>query len=359
MFNQRIYTNDGMMPFLNVDIGSKPNRNTKRTIQVHKVSECNLDTDRLSIRGPRDNSKMNRSVFEMKPNERIIIMDNPVKQEIKEIKKEGYCGLHQKYARVHDMNYLIGSAPFENKVNEIGRNKLKKEFEDSIKSFSFQSKPSEIPEKDAFKKDAFLKESFKKDAFLKESFKKESFSNGFISSADKIYKLKICSDIESILSMLENIECFHPYNSYWKDLRRNLNKNNWNVNILPTDDDDIAYSINKGEKLNFKTRDSKTYLPMKIMIYVLCHELAHVACTKEIDHTETFSKTMWLIECAAFMTGLLKPKDYPIKDIMFSEKAIVSKEIVKEELIIGFTMLKESGSNLEYIEAVLEYLKKI
>lgn len=110
--------------------------------------------------------------------------------------------------------------------------------------------------------------------------------------------------------------------------------------------------------MNFKTRDSNTYLPMKIMTYVLCHELAHVACTNEEQHTETFQKIMWIIECAAFMAGLLRPSQIPREAISFSSQDIVKRDIVKDELIIGFMYLQKTNKNRDYIDAVLEYLNK-
>lgn len=351
MFNSRIYSKDGIIPFLNVEIKSNSKGKYKKPPQI---SESNLDTDRLSVRGIKDDNRMNRAVFNMKPLSNHQLTDSidcskrsSIDCSKKDSNKEDYCCLHQKYARVRNMNDLIGSQQLDNQISQCNKMKLQHDFEKSIEGFyksidprvSFVNDLSDDSDSDSIKNH------------------KESFTQDFANTADEVYLLSIRSNIESILRILEHIECFQIYASYWKDLRKNLDKNKWNINILPINDTDIAYSLNKGQELNFKTKDCNNFLPMKIMIYVLCHELAHVACTNEKDHTETFSKIMWIIECAAFMSGLLKPNQIPYENIIFSEQSVVSRNIVIDELIIGFMYLQKSNKNIDYIDAAIKYLK--
>ena len=353
MFNSRIYSKDDSVPFLNIELKS---RSKNRYNKPPQINESNLDTDRLSVRGIKDDSRMNRAVFNMKPLSKHHISDSfdcSTRTSHKEDpSKEDYCYLHQKYARVRNMNDLIGSQQLDNQISQCNKMKLKNEFEKSIEGF-YKSIDPRVSFIDNISDDS------DSDSDDYHHHSKESFSQDFADTADQIYLLTIRSNIESILNILENVECFQSYSSYWKDLRRNLEKNRWNINILPINDNDIAYSLNKGQELNFKTKDSKCFLPMKIMIYVLCHELSHVACTNEKDHTETFSKIMWLIECAAFMANLLKPSQIPINNITFSEQSVVSRHIVIEELIIGFYELRKSNKNIDYIDATINYLKQL
>lgn len=422
MFNSRIYSNDGTVSFTNSELRSRSKGRYKKPPQI---SESNLDTDRLEVRGIKDDQRMNRAVFSMKPLNTHTIIDSSTCNKRKDDKEE-YCMLHQKFARVRNMNDLICSQQLDNQISQFNKNKLRNEFEKSIEGFHksidprvcFDEELEESHENDDYKelhtqehkeslrqsdimklrkeREENLKKNYKN--YLEKNVKvdlqsnnknelrknyesehvmpqrkaqreiqrnnlqrdsRESFTQDFANTADEIYLLSIRSDIESILRILENVECFNIYSSYWKDLRKNLERNRWNINILPVNDNDIAYSLNKGQELNFKTKDSECFLPMKIMIYVLCHELSHVACTNEKDHTETFSKIMWLIECAAFMAGLLKPCQIPINNIMFSEQSVVSRSIVRDELIIGFMYLRKSNKNIDYIEAAISYLKHL
>ena len=197
-------------------------------------------------------------------------------------------------------------------------------------------------------------------AIAKEGFKDsvtEPFTSSFTSSADNAYRLNINSNIHAILNIINGMECFNLYRLYWRDLKRNLDAHHWNINILDSLDDDIAYSLNKGEELNFKTNDNSSYLPYKIMIYVICHELAHVACNKEVGHTETFIKIMHIIEVAAFIAGLLRPKDFPVVPIRFSNQSVVSKDIVKFEIEDGVLLLMESNRDIDYLSSILNYIR--
>ena len=299
MFNARIYSGDGEVHYDGSYLGSG------KRIGTIRFNEDGLDMDKLSIKSPHVN-RMNRAVFEMKPVNIDVLNDMP--------KREGYCGLHQKYPRVQDMNEYIGRKPLA-------------EYEKRLQ---------------------------KRQPWLgKEGF---SSSNGFESTANQVYKTTIKSTIMDIINILNSIECFDIERSKWIDMKHNLDRKNWNINILPPSDSDVAYSLNKGEELNFKSRDYSNYMPVKILTYVICHELAHVACNRERGHTETFTRTMYLLECAAFMANRLRPSTFPVNDVHISDMDVVSRKVVVNELLIGFNILKSTGKNTEYIDSIIEYL---
>ena len=322
--------------------------------------------------------------------------------------KEQYCQLHQKFERTRDMQDLIGKPALARVINEDKKEQIRKQFEltttEQLKRAKNQNgteyssvamqrmygvpfsvnqegfagtfeetrqKPirnvsinpygnlsetrHEVPD---MRKNKMPKEIHK--AIAKEGFKgstTEPFTSSFTSSADNAYRLNINSNIHAILNIINGMECFNMYRSYWRDLKRNLDAHHWNINILDSLDDDIAYSLNKGEELNFKTNDNSSYLPYKIMIYVICHELAHVACNKEIGHTETFIKIMHIIEVAAFIAGLLRPKDFPVTPIHFSNQSVVSKDIVKFEIEDGVLLLMKSNRDIDYLSSILNYIR--
>lgn len=358
MFNQRVYSEDGEIHFSGSHLGMTPEtvlnksshkRNPYASSRIGKISfsEANLDSECRDIHGPRNVDRMNRSVFQMKPMSMDNILEIPRRETLEKSRKEEFQGLHQGFGREDDMTALLAYPQLQQFISADKRQEIRKEFEEStgkvlptIEEMTL-SKPPRNHRKDT------------------QTASYEGFTQKFASDADRIYMNSVKSSIKSILNMIEEVECFRPFDNEWKNLRKQLEKYNWNINLLDSSDKDIAYSLSKGKELNFKTKDTKTYLPMKIMIYVICHELAHVACVSEQGHTEKFSKTMWLIECAAFMTGLLRPSSFPVETLRFSNQAVVSRKIVRDELLVGFNMLLETGYNTDYIESVIDYLKTV
>ena len=366
MFNQRVYSEDGEIHFSGSHLGMSPEtvlnksshkRNPYTSSRIGKISfsEANLDSEFCDIHGPRNVDRMNRSVFQMKPMSMDNILETPRSEILgkssKDSHKEEFRGLHQGFGREDDMTALLAYPQLQQFINADKRQEIRKDFEKS----TGQILPT-IEEMSISNPLRNHRRDFQRDP---STVVHEGFTQKFASDADKIYMNSVKSSIKSILDMIEEVECFRPFDREWKNLRRQLEKYNWNINLLDSSDKDIAYSLSKGKELNFKTKDTKTYLPMKIMIYVICHELAHVACVSEQGHTEKFSKTMWLIECAAFMTGLLRPSSFPVETLHFSNQAVVSRKIVRDELLIGFNMLLETGYNTDYIESVIDYLKTV
>ena len=306
MFNQRIYTGDGQIHFSGQHLG-----NGRRIGRV-SFNEEGLDSEKLAIRGIRTSDKMNRSIFEMKPIEMNFILEKPRN-------KEPYCYCHQKFERTKDFSNLIAYPALREVISKDKKQQL---YDECIQSGTI-----------------------------------EPFSSSFTKSADSAFSIVIKNQIRSILSVLNDFECFDIYRKYWKDLENNLQKNHWNINILGFDDQDVAYSINKGQILNFKSRDSSNYIPYKILTYVICHELSHVACKNEQGHTETFMMIMHVIEAAAFIAGLLRPNDYPDEVVKFSNQTIVSKNILIDEILDGFYLLRRSGKDIDYINSIIKYFE--
>lgn len=406
-FNSRIYSGDGQIHFSGQHLGNG------RRIGRISFNEEGLDADKLAIRNVHSIDKMNRAIFEAKPINMDYILDSSHEKTLEDhIKrnKEQYCQLHQKFERTRDMQDLIGKPALARVINEDKKEQIRKQFElttteqlkraknqngteyssvamqrmygvpFSVNQEGFSKSPQkpirnvsinpygEVPDmrKNKMPKEihkAITKEGFKDsvtEPFSGKPFKDsvtESFTSSFTSSADNAYRLNINSNIHAILNIINGMECFNLYRLYWRDLKRNLDAHHWNINILDSLDDDIAYSLNKGEELNFKTNDNSSYLPYKIMIYVICHELAHVACNKEVGHTETFIKIMHIIEVAAFIAGLLRPKDFPIVPIRFSNQSVVSKDIVKFEIEDGVLLLMESNRDIDYLSSILNYIR--
>ena len=89
--------------------------------------------------------------------------------------------------------------------------------------------------------------------------------------------------------LFDNIKNYPKYEKYIKQLNRKLK----NSKIQESTDNGIytSYSINKGEQLVFCLRSRKDTTgnlhDLNLLMYVVLHEMAHVACP-EFGHTELF-----------------------------------------------------------------------
>lgn len=108
------------------------------------------------------------------------------------------------------MNDLVGCQKLDNQISQFNKIKLQNEFEKSVEGFYKSINPRVSFENN-------LETQSKNDSEIIQ--KKESFTNDFINTADEVYLISIRNDIESILRILENVECFSAYKSYWNDLR--------------------------------------------------------------------------------------------------------------------------------------------
>lgn len=71
-----------------------------------------------------------------------------------------------------------------------------------------------------------------------------------------------------------------------------------------------SYSVNKGEKIVLCIRqDNQDFVDENVVLYVAIHELAHIM-TKEIGHTETFSRNFKFLLEEAIALGLYKKIDF-------------------------------------------------
>lgn len=74
-------------------------------------------------------------------------------------------------------------------------------------------------------------------------------------------------------------------------------------------DQEVAYSINKGELIALCVKHKDKMEDEQAMYFVLCHELAHIM-TKEYGHTQNFWNNMRFLLEFSYQHGLYKYKDY-------------------------------------------------
>ena len=74
-----------------------------------------------------------------------------------------------------------------------------------------------------------------------------------------------------------------------------------------------SYTVNKGDEIALCLRSKKNgkLHDLNLVMYVVIHELAHVACP-EIDHTELFKKIFIFLLQIAIMLKIYKRENYQI-----------------------------------------------
>jgi len=101
-----------------------------------------------------------------------------------------------------------------------------------------------------------------------------------------------------------------------KEYISNLVKRTKHINIMETPDDEknTSYTINKGEKIVICLRSKllNEIHDINTIMYVVIHELAHVACP-EFGHTPLFKKIFIFLLKESKKIGIYTPIDYRIK----------------------------------------------
>lgn len=136
-------------------------------------------------------------------------------------------------------------------------------------------------------------------------------------AADMLAKLRKRMDI-LVLHLYENKnKTYKDYKKYIKQLKRRLKSSE----IAESSEDSVytSYSVNKGEEVVFCLRSKKVKNKMhdiNLMMYVVLHELAHVA-TPEYGHTALFKKNFAFLTNTAIDLNIYtkiefteKPKEY-------------------------------------------------
>lgn len=103
---------------------------------------------------------------------------------------------------------------------------------------------------------------------------------------------------------------FYAYRPYIEQLHNRIH----DASVSESTDDNLytSYSINKGEQLVFCIRSRETKNKMhdiNLIMYVVLHEMAHVACP-EYGHTQLFKKIFAFLTEEAIAIGIYKKIDF-------------------------------------------------
>lgn len=127
---------------------------------------------------------------------------------------------------------------------------------------------------------------------------------------------------QRLVLLVDNLIKTHPSD----DPRIVMLKNNFNPDSLKEGEDDsgyTSYSINKGEQIVLCLRNKDKLVDINTMMFVVLHELAHIA-TESIGHTPEFwDNFKWILE-ESINVGVYQKKDYDKESVEYCGMTITS-----------------------------------
>ena len=138
----------------------------------------------------------------------------------------------------------------------------------------------------------------------------------------------------------------HLQKSYPNDDRTIMLKKNYNENSLKEGVDDpryTSYSVNKGEQIVLCLRNNNKLMDLNTMMFVVLHELGHLASVS-IGHTDEFwTNFKWILE-ESINIGIYIKQDFDIKPIEYCGMSITSSPLDYNKSEISLN----KGANIEF-----------
>lgn len=127
---------------------------------------------------------------------------------------------------------------------------------------------------------------------------------------------------QRLILLVENLIKTHPGD----DPRIVMLKANFNPDSLKEGEDDsgyTSYSINKGEQIVLCLRNKDKLVDINTMMFVVLHELSHIA-TESVGHTPEFwDNFKWILE-ESINVGIYQKKDYDKESVEYCGMTITS-----------------------------------
>jgi predicted metal-dependent hydrolase len=156
--------------------------------------------------------------------------------------------------------------------------------------------------------------SKKKIVFVKSNFDNQRYlvrdDNGKNQAADLLAKL-----ISNIYKLINHVSTLKNSNREFSDyciqLENNVNKSKTRIYENSGYDGFTSYTVNKGEEIVFclRSKNTKKFHPINLIMYVAIHELAHCACPEE-GHTPLFQKIFRFLTEEAIKIKVYNKEDY-------------------------------------------------
>jgi len=154
---------------------------------------------------------------------------------------------------------------------------------------------------------------------------------------DREYTVQIRKDAKEAADLIAKIRqkivllVEHLKKSYGSDERVEMLKNNFQPDKFKEGVDTpgyTSYSINKGEQIVLCLRSNDKLMDINTMMFVVLHEIAHLA-TKSIGHTEEFwNNFRWILE-EAINIGIYTKQDFKNENVEYCGMTITSSPLDK------------------------------
>ena len=129
---------------------------------------------------------------------------------------------------------------------------------------------------------------------------------------------------EKIVTLIEHLK-----KSYPNDERTERLSNNYKENSLKEGVDDpryTSYSVNKGEEIVLCIRNKEKLMDLNTMMFVVLHELSHLA-SESIGHTDEFwTNFRWILE-ESINIGVYQHQEFNKKPVEYCGMSITSSPI--------------------------------
>lgn len=152
---------------------------------------------------------------------------------------------------------------------------------------------------------------------------------------DREYTVQIKEDAKEAADLIAKIRqklvtlVDHLGKTYGSDERVKMLKQNFKPEKLKEGVDTpgyTSYSINKGEQIVLCLRTKDKLMDVNTMMFVVLHELAHLA-TKSIGHTEEFwANFRWILE-EAINIGIYVKQDFKKENVEYCGMTITSSPL--------------------------------
>lgn len=129
---------------------------------------------------------------------------------------------------------------------------------------------------------------------------------------------------KKIMMLVEHLRKSYPQDPRVIKIKENFNPNNFKEGI--DNPDYTSYSINKGEQIVLCLRNKNNLVDINTMMFVVLHELSHIA-TESIGHTPEFWENFkWILE-ESINTGIYTKQDFKKNNVEYCGMTITDSPL--------------------------------
>lgn len=129
---------------------------------------------------------------------------------------------------------------------------------------------------------------------------------------------------EKIITLIEHLKKSYPNDERTQRLSNNYRENSLKEGV--SDPRYTSYSVNKGEEIVLCIRNKDKLMDLNTMIFVVLHELSHLA-SESIGHTDEFwTNFRWILE-ESINIGVYQHQEFNKKPIEYCGMSITSSPL--------------------------------